>query len=70
VRSRVEEIPLPRTPLTVAAADVAYSRLTHRMYAAVCCSRSRFSLLEQRHAVRIARFPYLPGLFAFRESLR
>jgi deoxyribonuclease V len=57
-----------RAPRTVAAADVAYSRLTHNMYAAVVvCDAATLEPVAKALAVRKARFPYIPGLFSFRE---
>lgn len=55
-------------PRLVAGTDVAYSATTHRMYAAVVVlEMSSLSVLEIARAIRLARFPYIPGLFAFRE---
>jgi deoxyribonuclease V len=52
----------------VAGADVAYSRETHRMYAAVVVLElPSLQVVETRGAVSMARFPYIPGLFSFRE---
>jgi deoxyribonuclease V len=66
--AKVRLRPLPPLIRTVAAADVAYSRVSHRMYAAVVVvTLPELVVVERRHAVSAARFPYLPGLFAFRE---
>ena len=60
--------PLRREVRLVAAADVAYSRPTHRMYAAVVVVRlPGFEVVETGTAWQLARFPYIPGLFSFRE---
>ena len=68
LRGRVRETPLPREIRLVAGADVAYSRLTHRMYASVLvCALPTLEVVERVQAVRRARFPYIPGLFSFRE---
>ncbi len=68
LRARLRLLPLPREVRLVAAADVAYSRPTHRMYAAVVAVRlPDFEVVETATAFQLARFPYIPGLFSFRE---
>ena len=58
-----------RGPVTlVAGADVGYSRASHRMCAAVVLvSLPSLKTVETARAVSRARFPYIPGLFTFRE---
>lgn len=68
LRARVRVEPLEKAPRLVAGADVAYSAATHRMYAAVVVVRlPALEVVDRAHAVRPARFPYIPGLFTFRE---
>jgi deoxyribonuclease V len=68
LRARLRLEPLPQEVRLVAAADVAYSRPTHRMYAAVVVVRlPGFEVVETATAHQLARFPYIPGLFSFRE---
>jgi deoxyribonuclease V len=68
LRVQVRLQPLSGPVRLVAAADVAYSRATHRMHAAVVVLRlPDFELVETPTASRLARFPYIPGLFSFRE---
>ncbi len=68
LRARLRLEPLRREVRLVAAADVAYSRPTHRMYAAVVVVRlAGFEVVETATAYQLARFPYIPGLFSFRE---
>jgi deoxyribonuclease V len=68
LRERLRLEPLRREIRLVAAADVAYSRPTHRMYAAVVVVRlPGFEVVETGTAWQLARFPYIPGLFSFRE---
>jgi deoxyribonuclease V len=68
LRARLRLEPLRREVRLVAAADVAYSRPTHRMYAAVVAVRlPGFEVVETVTAHQLARFPYIPGLFSFRE---
>lgn len=68
LRSRLRIEPFDRAPRLVAGTDVAYSATTHRMYAAVVVLElPSLALVETARAVRLARFPYIPGLFTFRE---
>jgi deoxyribonuclease V len=68
LRPRVRRAPLPQRVRLVAAADVAYSQPTHRMYASVVvCRLPALEVVETAQAVCRARFPYIPGLFSFRE---
>lgn len=59
----------PADPVAlVAGADVAYSRRTHLMYAAVVVLRyPTLELVETIEHQAPAVFPYIPGLFTFRE---
>ncbi len=67
-RDRVRIEPLEPRPVLVAGADVASSRRTHRMYAAIVVVRlPDFEVVEVAGAAMSARFPYIPGLFSFRE---
>jgi deoxyribonuclease V len=68
LRSRLRVAHFEGSPRFVAGTDVAYSARTQRMYAAVVVlSAPSWSVVEVARAVRLARFPYIPGLFAFRE---
>jgi deoxyribonuclease V len=68
LRSQIRIAPLARPVRLVAGADVAYSRPSHRMYAAVVVVElPSLKVVETARAVRRARFPYIPGLFTFRE---
>jgi len=68
LRRRLRLTPLRRAPRLVAGADVAYSRPTHRMYAAVVVLElPSLRVVETAESVSVARFPYIPGLFSFRE---
>jgi deoxyribonuclease V len=63
---RLEPLPFPRR--LVAAADVAYSQYTHRMYAAVVVvAWPSCDIVDTVSVVRRAMFPYVPGLLSFRE---
>lgn len=68
LRRDVRLVPLPTTPSRVAAADVAYSPERRRLYAAAAVvALPSLSLIEVARAERDEQFPYVPGLFAFRE---
>jgi deoxyribonuclease V len=68
LRRRLRLVPPRRAVRLVAGADVAYSRPTHRMYAAVVVvALPSLEVVERKTAVSRARFPYIPGLFTFRE---
>jgi deoxyribonuclease V len=68
LRRRLRLRPLAGEVRVVAGADVAYSRATHRMHAAVVAVRlPDLELVETISATQLARFPYIPGLFSFRE---
>jgi deoxyribonuclease V len=68
LRGRVRAVPLERAPRLVAGTDVAYSRATHRMYAAVVVlDAATLDEVERATAIAEARWPYIPGLFSFRE---
>ncbi len=69
LRREVREEPLARPVRIVAGADVAYSRRPHQLYAAVVLVElPSFRLIARSTATRRARFPYIPGLFTFREA--
>ena len=66
--SQVVTSPLPTSPHLVAGADVAYSRRTHRVYAAVVVvALPSLDTVETVRVARRATFPYIPGLLSFRE---
>jgi deoxyribonuclease V len=68
LRVRLRIRPLDRRPRLVAGADVAYSRATPRIFAAVAVlALPSLETVEVAKADAVARFPYLPGLFSFRE---
>lgn len=56
-------------PRFVAGADVAYSKLTARVYAGVVIMDFKsMSVVEDASATAEASFPYIPGLLSFREA--
>ena len=68
LRPRLVAAPLPKDPRRVAGADVAYSRRTHRVYAAVVVvALPSLETVETAGVTRPATFPYIPGLLSFRE---
>lgn len=65
-RLRIE--PLTRPVHLVAGTDVAYSRATHQMYAAVVVvALPSLEPVDAAEAACRASFPYIPGLLTFRE---
>ncbi len=65
---RVRLVPLVAGPRLVAGCDVSFSGPAHRMCAAVVLYDLRTrAAVETALAVRPARWPYIPGLFSFRE---
>ena len=68
LREHLRFEPLTGPVRRVAGADVSYSRATHRMFAAVVVvALPSLEVVAEASAVRRARFPYIPGLFTFRE---
>jgi deoxyribonuclease V len=69
LRGRLSLRPPRNPPQTVGAGDVAYSRTDDRIYASfLLFSYPDLELLETSLVLGHARFPYLPGLLAFREA--
>lgn len=68
LREMVRLEPLATDVRLVAGSDVAYSRVTHQMYAAVIVvALPSLEVVDSAETVSRARFPYIPGLFTFRE---
>ncbi|MDX6743354.1 endonuclease V [Actinocorallia sp. A-T 12471] len=68
LRGRLRVVPLESEPRTVAGLDVAYSE-EHDLVAAavVVLDAATFAVVDQAVSVERPSFPYVPGLFAFRE---
>ena len=61
--------PLPAPPRLVAGVDAAYSKTDRQIYgAAVVMSLPELVVVETATACGTVAFPYLPGLFSFREA--
>ena len=55
-------------PKLVAGVDVAYSNEKNDLFAGiVTIDSTNFKVVEKHTAIDVARFPYTPGLFSFRE---
>ncbi len=69
LRGLVDRVgPGPQEPRLVAGLDVAYAEDSQRVAAAVVVLDARtLEVVERATAVGDATFPYVPGLFAFRE---
>ncbi|GLZ01089.1 endonuclease V [Actinoplanes sp. NBRC 103695] len=65
LRLKLLDGPVPAEPLTFAGVDVAYGE--DRLAAAVVVLGADLSVRETAVAVGEPAFPYVPGLFAFRE---
>jgi deoxyribonuclease V len=67
--ARVLHTPLPPAARWIAGADMAFSPDGRRCIAGVVVwDRYGQAAVEERLAVREARFPYVPGLLSFREA--
>ncbi len=68
LRGDVRLVPMSRMPSRVAGVDVAYSLERRRLFAAAAVvALPSLEVLEVSRAERADEFPYVPGLFAFRE---
>ncbi|MEU8655682.1 deoxyribonuclease V [Actinoplanes philippinensis] len=68
LRSRVVHADGPESPATVAGLDVAYSDDDSRLAAAVVVlNTADLSVVDTAVVRGVPAFPYVPGLFAFRE---
>ncbi len=68
LRGSVRLAPLTTPPSRVAGADVAYSAERRRLFAAAAViALPSLEVIEVCRAERGEEFPYVPGLFAFRE---
>jgi deoxyribonuclease V len=69
LRHRITDCPLRPWPEFVAGADIAYSKRTEELIAAVVVLRlPKRETVEQTWVIRRARYPYVPGLLTFREA--
>jgi deoxyribonuclease V len=67
LRERVRIRPLERWPRLVAGGDVAYSGARRIHAAVVVVALPSLSPVETAEATTLVGFPYVPGLFSFRE---
>ena len=68
LRERLRIEPLAQSVHRVAGTDVAYSRASHRVYAAVVLVRlPSLEVVETAEWYGRVSFPYIPGLLTFRE---
>lgn len=66
--AEIRETPLLSDIETIAGVDVAYSKTTDQLVAAVCVLHAvDLSPVETAFHIDKARFPYVSGLFSFRE---
>ncbi|MEW6380042.1 MAG: deoxyribonuclease V [bacterium] len=65
----VETGPLSQPVTLVAGADISYSKMDERLFAAVVAfTFPDLEIVEQAKAEGRATFPYIPGLLSFREA--
>jgi deoxyribonuclease V len=68
-RGEVRLEPLPRPPVLVGGADAAYDRAGKHVYGAVAVfTYPDLTLVEEAAGDGVCPFPYIPGLFSFREA--
>ena len=68
LREQLRIEPLAHSVHLIAGTDVAYSRASHRMYAAVVLVRlPSLEVVDAAEWYGRATFPYIPGLLTFRE---
>ena len=68
LRDQVRLAPITESPSLVAGVDAAYSAERRRLFAAAAVvALPSLQLIEVSRAERDEEFPYVPGLFAFRE---
>jgi deoxyribonuclease V len=68
LRGAIRIQPLARTVRLIAGADVGFSQVTERLYAAVVVlDAATLAPVEKAEAEAVATFPYVPGLLTFRE---
>lgn len=67
IRKRIRIEPLKTPPATVAGVDAAF--FDDKIICAACLYEyPRLIPVKEVHVVRVARFPYIPGLLSFREG--
>jgi deoxyribonuclease V len=68
IRSRVSLVPLDREIKTIAGADISFNKSSETVYAGiVVLSYPELEVIESVATVATTKFPYVPGLLAFRE---
>jgi deoxyribonuclease V len=68
LRAGIRLQPLPHPPRTIGGADISFNRFSDVIYAGiVILSFPELQVLERVALTTTARFPYVPGLLAFRE---
>lgn len=66
--AQIDLRPLEASPQTIGGADISFNKFSETVYAGiVVLSFPQLRVLEHRSVTTTARFPYIPGLLAFRE---
>lgn len=67
--SQVQIVPLTRPVRYIAGADISFEKFTDEVYAGfVVIDQQDLKIVAQASVVTKAKFPYIPGLFSFREA--
>jgi deoxyribonuclease V len=68
LRTQIELTPLKDTPSTVAGADISFNKFSEVVYAGIIVlSYPDLEVVDSATVITTTKFPYVPGLLAFRE---
>lgn len=68
LRSQTQLVPLQSPVTTIGGADISYNKFSDTIYAGIVVLRfPSMQVLEETGTVMEVKFPYVPGLLAFRE---
>lgn len=69
MRQQLRLEPLPQMPRTIGGADISFNKYSEVVYAGiVVLSYPAMQVIDKATVVTRTRFPYVPGLLAFREA--
>lgn len=68
LREQIRLVPLTRPVQTIAGADISFNRFSDVVYAGMIVLRfPSLEVIDRATVITTVRFPYIPGLLAFRE---